>query len=249
MNTPYVNSRRGFTLIELLTVIAIIGILAAIIIPTVGKVRETAKTSQCTSNIRQVGFALRMRAEENKGMFPLPLLNNSETVRGTLISSPTWHQLVEVYLPPKSESWNKGHNPVMSCPGVKWVDVDTSEVGASYSMAGAAMGLNAAKTNNSTSVNRNLSTIKNLSMSPLLVEGAQEGQGAATKFYSRYYVTNNQVITDVSSNTNQFADFRHGDSMNLCMADGSVKRIKRSDWTARYPSIGANGNRLYIGVQ
>ncbi|AHF90826.1 hypothetical protein OPIT5_12030 [Opitutaceae bacterium TAV5] len=69
---PRAARRAAFTLIELLTVIAIIGILAAIMIPTVGKVRGMANDAQCKTSLRQWGMAMQLYIDDNKGRLPGP---------------------------------------------------------------------------------------------------------------------------------------------------------------------------------
>ncbi|MGD9519211.1 MAG: DUF1559 domain-containing protein [Armatimonadota bacterium] len=62
--------RRGFTLIELLVVIAIIAILAAILFPVFAKAREKARQASCQSNLKQIGLALLMYAQDYDEIFP-----------------------------------------------------------------------------------------------------------------------------------------------------------------------------------
>lgn len=64
------RDRRGFTLIELLVVIAIIAILAALLLPALSGAKKKGKAAQCINNLREIGVAFRLWANDNNEQFP-----------------------------------------------------------------------------------------------------------------------------------------------------------------------------------
>lgn len=62
--------KRGFTLVELLVVIGIIALLVSMLLPALNKARQAVYKVSCASNLRQIGLAIQMYANDNKGWMP-----------------------------------------------------------------------------------------------------------------------------------------------------------------------------------
>lgn len=73
---------RAFTLVELLVVIGIIAVLVGILLPVMSRARETANTTACMSNLRQIVQATLNYAADNKGSFPYGFVYTRSTATG-----------------------------------------------------------------------------------------------------------------------------------------------------------------------
>ena len=85
---------RGYTLLEILVVIAIVGILAGLLIPAVLSARQSAQRTACSSNLRQLGMAFQLYAQNHGDRFP----HEDAGSAGDYPTGFCWFDLLDGYL-------------------------------------------------------------------------------------------------------------------------------------------------------
>jgi len=103
---------RAFTLVELLVVIGIIALLISVLMPALARARGAAKAIACGSNLRQIGQAIYMYANDNKGVLPVgryALDSGGNMIWDTQLSRYLGRPCTNLYV-------NSDPPPVLKCP-------------------------------------------------------------------------------------------------------------------------------------
>jgi prepilin-type N-terminal cleavage/methylation domain-containing protein/prepilin-type processing-associated H-X9-DG protein len=201
------NDACGFTLIELLVVIAIIALLAGILFPVFSRARESARGAQCQSNLKQIGAASLMYAQDWDGVLPI---SNTD---GKL-----WDYQLMSYLNYESnisEANKRNDYSIFHCPSGNANDSCVAYRSRGYSYNG-----NICNNQNDTAI---LASIETPSNTLLAIDSINSAYGAEKRIEGFTFPgTGNGPWVNESARLKTVC-YRHHERANVLFTDGHVK--------------------------
>ncbi len=220
MNARKSPRETGFTLIELLVVIAIIAILAAILFPVFAQARESARRTQCLSNIRQTGTAMYMYIQDYDETTPA-VVHGSGTLENDFyaIIQPYVKNVQMFYCPDRTE-WTmpSGDN----CSGQPLTNPQQRCIGYGYNW-GILSSVRAGMIGNRIHftggyIEPGISLASIVAPADMMVYG-DTGDNPRYTICSNYIF---QYYTNITRN----GQLRHGGNLNINFADGHAKAMR-----------------------
>lgn len=134
--------KNKFTIIELLVVIAIIAILAALLLPALGKAREQAKAIKCTSNQKQIGTVFSYYADDNRGIWPVLYYNGDATATTNWVDYLNGMGTTSnAHIPKNAVSYISKDSELLACPGITRKEgLSNQTYGALKTLSATSMG-------------------------------------------------------------------------------------------------------------
>ncbi|AQQ70048.1 type II secretion system protein G [Limihaloglobus sulfuriphilus] len=232
--------RKAFTLIELLVVISIIALLMAILMPSLTKAREAAKTVVCGSNMRQWALIFAMYTNDNDGMYHYGWISAQDGSALWPAAMRPYYDSPEIRTCPKASNPQKTGAPFGVWGPFKqqknfWTDAlegDYGSYGVNWYICSRETGLHGAEGVGNENFWRKTGH-KNADNIPILADswwycGLPNDDDPPPSF-------NGEVVSDNNKSMNRFCVDRHNGYVQVSFMDGSGRKVGLKElWTLKW---------------